>query len=339
MLRRLVPFRRMLAVALAGAALGACSGAAKDATAPSTQSQPDLASASSRAFALSTASVSFTYAGVFTPTTQTVNASGLITLAMGYVLIGKIQYQPSNIKNWLTVRMRPRGTIIEISFTPRFVPGVDLGGVTALVPISVPGASNNPQIIRVSVGEDLLGCPISGTLAFPSLNPLVGELVAPPDCLLDIYGDGDLEYPDDYTPIDAYAVTVPGNTTFTVMLRGVSSDAGDMRDPYLFLWDPAVNEILEESDDDGGGIHSPFYDSRIVWNNESSQPKLYYLLASYCCGYRGPGDWGSYTIDIYNGVFWPPYESGVAPNASASVMEPMRRSAVEARKYAASKQQ
>ena len=335
MLRRFVPFRRMLAVALAGVALGACSGATKDATAPSTLSQPDLTSSSSRAFTLTSRNVSFAYnEGGFSPTTQTVEASGLITLAMGYVLIGKPQYQPSNVKDWLTVRMRPRGKIIEITFTPRFAPGVDLGAY-ALVPITVPGASNNPQIVTVRVG-DLLGCPISGTLAFPSLNPLVGELNAPPDCLYDFYGEEDEE---DWTPFDSYALTVPANTQFTILMRGRPSDGGTSTDPYLYLWDFTNQEVVATNDDGGRGFNIPRWDSKIVYTNTDAAPKLFFVLASQCCGGNGPGYYGTYSIDIYAGDYTPPYNTSAASlSVSANVTEPILKTWEAARNYAQAKE-
>jgi len=303
MLRSFVPFRRMLAVALAGVALGACSGATEDATAPATLSQPDLTSSSSRAFTLTSNTVSFSYSeGAFSPTTQTVNASGLIALAMGYVLIGKTQYEPANVKDWLTVRMRPRGKVIEITFTPKIVPGVELGGVTALVPISIPGASNNPQVITVSIGQ-VFGCSLKGTLVYPSLNYLLGNLQPGTTCQSNVLGTGSRVF-------DPYAITIPGGATFTVLLRGRASDpaAGSVvthPDPWLFLVDAALNQVVWQDDDCGRGYNTQFslYDSRIVFTNPSPSPKQYFLLASQF----STGQFGTYTMDIYNGIFTPSY--------------------------------
>jgi hypothetical protein len=314
MFQRFVPFRRMFAMALVGVALGACSGATEDATAPSNES-PDLISAEARAFALTSHSVSFSYdEGTFTPASQTVEASGLITLAMGYVLIGKVQYEPSNIKDWLTVRMRPRGKIIEITLTPRFVPGVDLGGVSAVVPISVPGASNNPQLINVSLGE-VFGCPILGTLAYPSQNPLVGNLQPGTTCQSEVLGTGERVF-------DPWAVTVPAGATFTVLMRSESSDAGTLHDAYLFLVDPVLNAVVRQDDDCGDGLHSPYYDSRIVWTNTDATSKQFYLLASQ----YSLSQFGTYTIDIYNGVFYPSYSpeacDGYSPGEDSIMLTP-----------------
>ena len=315
MLRSFVPFRRMLAVALAGVALGACSDATKDATAPATLSQPDLTSSSSRAFTLTSNTVSFSYSeGAFSPTTQTVNASGLIALAMGYVLIGKTQYQPSNVKDWLTVRMRPRGKVIEISFTPRVVPGVDLGGLTATVPISIPGASNNPQIITVSVGE-VFGCPVKGSLAYPSNNNLVGNLQPCTTCQSTVLAGARV--------FDVYSLMVPANATFTILMRARPSDpscgsypcpgttVGNLYDPYLFLVDadryaanPATS-VVRYDDDCGSGFNSPDWDSRMIFTNPSSSTKKYYVLASQF----STSEFGTYTVDVYNGSFKPGYST------------------------------
>jgi len=329
MLRRFVPFRRMLAVALTGVALGACSGATEDATAPSTQAGAETTSRLSHDFTLSSRSVSFTYESpAFTPVSQTVTASGLIALAMGYVVIGKIQYEPANIRDWLTVRMRPRGEVIEITFTPRFRPGVDVGGI-ALVPISIPGASNNPQIITVRLG-DVLGCPVSGTLAYPSLNPLVGT-IEETDCLSDEIDEGDRHF-------DVYALTVPAHATFTVMDRGQASNGGELYDPYLYLWDPVANAVVEQDDDDGDGFQSPYFDSRIIFKNLDGTPKLYYLIASQY-------DWdelGTYSIDIYEGEFCAPYNCGptsAALSSGASLSERALRAEAKAKKHPRAKQQ
>ena len=347
MLRRFVPFRRMLAVALAGVALGACSDAAKDATAPATLSQPDLTSSSSRAFTLTSNTVSFTYDnGAFSPTTQTVNASGLIALAMGYVLIGKTQYQPSNVKDWLTVRMRPRGKVIEITFTPKVVPGVDLGGLTATVPISIPGASNNPQIITVSVGE-VFGCPVKGSLDYPSNNNLVGDLQPGTTCQSEVLA-GERVF-------DVYSLMVPANATFTVMMRARPSDpsgnaypnpattVGNLYDPFLFLVDATANTVVRYDDDCGRGFNSPYYDSRVVWTNPDAAPKKFYLLASQ----YSTSQFGTYTVDIYDGVFTPSYGSGYCTGYSPSDdfnLSPGAQSAANpmdalAQKYAREKQQ
>jgi len=345
--RRFVPFRRMLAVALTGVALGACSGATKDATAPSTQSAVELTSSQSHDFTLSSHSVSFTYDnGTFSPVTQTIQASGLITLAMGYVLIGKIQYQPGNITNWLTVRMRPRGGVIEITFTPRWQPGIELGGLTAVVPIHVPGASNNPQIVTVSLGE-VFGCPVKGSLNYPSNNNLVGDLQPGTTCQSTVLAGSRV--------FDVYSLMVPANATFTVMMRARPSDpsghaypnpattVGNLYDPFLFLVDATANTVVRADDDCGRGFNSPLFDSRVIWTNPDAAPKKFYLLASQF----STNQFGTYTVDIYDGVFTPSYGSGYCsgftPSTSIS-LSPGAQSAANpmdalAQKYAQEKQQ
>jgi hypothetical protein len=331
MLRRFVPFRRMLAVALAGVALGACSGATKDATAPSTQSGVELTPSQSHDFTLSSTNVPFSYdGGVFAPATQTVNASGLIALAMGYVVVGKIQYQPSNIKNWLTVRMRPRGKVIEITFTPRFVQGTDLGGLTALVPVTIPGASNNPQVIRVTVGD--LGCPVSADLAYPSQNYLIGAM-QDTDCVYDLRYTYDTPdwfsgYGGPNTPFDLYTVMVPANASFTVTdIGGCHGGGGTLCDPMLWLWDPSLNRVVWLNDDFFG------LDSRMAFTSPYPAPHRYYILGSRCCGGNGAGNYGTYSINIYDNSV------GSPPALSVGVTEPVLKSAEDLRNYIRTKQQ
>ncbi len=328
MLRRSVPFR-MLAVALAGITLGACSGSTDDATAPS---EPDaaLTAVNPLAFYTSTTNLFFDVTeGI--PASQTVGVGGLVVTTTPYVRVLSINYSPSNVKGWLRITQRPGlledGTLgVRLTFSIRSVPGL-VEGVTATVPITVPGARNGPQVITVSTNA--LNCPTSVGLAYPSQNGLIGNLEST-DCLYDFYGEA--EYPDEWTPFDLYTVTVPGNATFTVFNRGVASNGGTLYDPYLYLWDPATNQVLDQDDDDGDGFQSPFYDSRIVYTNPSSQPKLFYVLASLCCGGNGPGNYGTYSIDIWEGSYYP-YSSPVALSAGAQSDGVSFKSAEEARAY------
>jgi hypothetical protein len=313
MLRRSVPFR-MLAVALAGITLGACSGSTDDATAPS---EPDaaLTAVNPLNFYTSTTNLSFDVTGG-TPASKTVEVGGLVVTTTPYVRVLSINYSPSNVKGWVRITQRPGlledGTLgVRLTFSIRIVPGL-VPGATATVPITVPGARNGPQVITVSTGQ-VFGCTIRGNLGYPSLNPLVGDLQPGTTCQSEILGTGERVF-------DPWSVTVPAGATYTVMMRGQASDAGSLYDPYLFLVDPVLDQVVRQDDDCGDGFQSPYYDSRIVFTNPSASPKEYYLLASQF----SLSQFGTYTIDIYDGVFVPGYTTDVCtgfdPNLSVQFM-------------------
>jgi hypothetical protein len=293
-------------VVLAGIVLGACSGTTENATAPS-DPETSLTAVNPLEFHTSTTNLFFNVTGE-TPAPQTVEVGGLVVTTTPYVRVLSINYSPSNVKNWIRISQRPGlledGTLgVRLTFSIRSVPGL-VEGASATVPITVPGARNGPQVITISTSA--LNCPVSMSLAYPSQNPLVGNLEFT-DCLGALQG-WEYEDEEDLTPFDLYTVVVPGNTTFTVFNRGVASNGGTL-------------------------YESPFYDSRIVWTNASSEPKLYYLLASVCCGGNGPGNYGTYSIDIWSGDYYPYGAPSMALSAAAGGGQGVFKSAEEARRY------
>jgi hypothetical protein len=291
MLRRSVPFRRMLAVALAGVALGACS-STKDATAPSTQAGGDLTSGTTLEFSLSASTVFFNYAeGSWNTPSQTVDISGVIVTAVPWAKLGSIQYQPSNIKNWVTVTQRAtvladRTLGVRLTITPHFVPGVDLGA-TAVIPVTIPGSTNSPQFITVTTNA--LNCPIAATIPYPTPTGAASYVNGdsqPTDCTSSYFPD----YWEGYHYFDLYAVTVPAGHSFRLDMFGSPSGYGTLTDPWLYLFDPASMSILAVDDDSGVG-----FESLINWTNTSSQDKVYYLIASQ---YYPPSEYGTYRLQV-----------------------------------------
>ncbi len=94
--------------------------------------------------------------------------------------------------------------------------------------------------------------------------------------------NGDIEIPNDR---DWFRVTFAEGETYQIDLRGQSSGAGTLYDPYLALWDDAFNEIAV--DDDGSGT----LDSRLVHTAERS--------GDYFVDAGGLGDWtGTYEVGV-----------------------------------------
>lgn len=288
MLRRSVSFRRMLAVALAGVALGACSNSAEDTTAPA--SDANLGPVNPLNFSISTSNLFFDFTSENAPAPQTVEVSGLVVTTTPYVRVLSINYSPSNMKDWLRITQRPAllsdGTLgVRLTFTTRYIPGLEQGA-TATVPITIPGARNGPQTITVSTNA--LNCAVAYTLPYPTpqgaMSFTTGDL-QPTDCTSSYfpYGEG-------YRYFDLYAVTVPAGHTFQLDYRGDDSNAGTLSDPWLILFDPSVPGILSEDDDSGIG-----WDSRILWTNSTAQSKLYYLVLG---AYYPPTEFGTYRLEV-----------------------------------------
>lgn len=283
MLRRSVPFR-MLAVALAGITLGACSGSADDATAPS---EPDaaLTALNPLAFYTSTTNLFFDVTGGI-PAPQTVEVGGLVVTTTPYVRVLSINYSPSNVKGWLRITQRPGlledGSLgVRLTFSILSVPGL-AEGASATVPITVPGARNGPQVITVNTNP--LNCAISAVIPYPTPTGATSSVV------------GNLQVGDCTAPallgtkfFELYAVTVPADRSFRLDNRASGSGGGSLSDAYIYLYNPVTGTIIASDDDGGAGL-----DSRLSWSNTSASPKLYYLLASqYCCSQSG-----TYTLEV-----------------------------------------
>jgi hypothetical protein len=275
----------MFAVALAGLALGACSNATEDATAPST-SEAELSGVNPLNFWKSTSNLFFDVTGGGTPAAQVVEVGGIVVTTTPYVRVLGITYSPSNVKDWLRITQRPGlledGTLgVRLTFTVRQVPGLDLGA-TATVPITVPGARNGPQTITVTTNP--LNCAVASQIPYPTPIGATSYVL------------GDLQVGDCTAPallgskfFDLYSVLVPADRSFRLDNRGAPSGAGTHTDLYIYLYDPMTGTIIASDDDGGAG-----FDSRLFWSNTSGSPKLYYLISSqYCCGQSG-----TYTFEV-----------------------------------------
>lgn len=284
MLRRSAPFR-LLAVALAGITLGACSGSTDDATAPS-EPEAALTAVNPLNFYTSTDELFFDVDGGV-PGSQTVEVGGLVVTTTPYVRVLSINYSPSNVKGWLRITQRPGlledGTLgVRLTFSIRDVPGL-AEGVTATVPITVPGARNGPQVITVTT--NLLNCSVHSEIPYPT--PLGATS----------YVQGDLQLGDCTSPLiagggkifDLYSVTVPAERAFQLDNRGSPTGGGTHTDLYIYLYDPMTGTVLTSDDDGGFG-----FDSRLVWSNTTASPKVYYLVSSHF----GSLKFGTYTFEV-----------------------------------------
>jgi hypothetical protein len=274
----------MLAVALAGITLGACSGTADDATAPS-EPEAALTAVNPLNFYTSTTNLFFAV-GEGIPAPQTVEVGGLVVTTTPYVRVLSINYSPSNVKGWLRITQRPGlledGTLgVRLTFSIRSVPGL-AEGVSATVPITVPGARNGPQVI--TVGTSALNCSVQSEIPYPEgegTSFALGNL-QPGDCTSSLIEEGEKFF-------DLYSVTVPANRSFRLDNRGSPSGGGTLTDPYIYLYDPMTGTVIDSDDDGGIG-----FDSQLYGENSSGSPKVYYLVAShYCCGQSG-----TYTFEV-----------------------------------------
>lgn len=138
--------RRISATALVAAAtlLASCGEPAP------TTSTTDVASAGVREFSMSTHNMNFLWVSGNAPATQTMSIGGLIALA-SYPNLGKPTFFPVTNKTWLTFTTTPRFKNNSWQFDFTVSPtGLSDGLYTASIPVTVVGASNNPQLLTIA---------------------------------------------------------------------------------------------------------------------------------------------------------------------------------------------
>ncbi len=224
-------------------ALGACGGESAPTTADPV---PPVAGLGTRDVTLSRTHMSFSYNTItrslnpVAPGEDEVLVGGLIALA-SIANVGPITY-PTASNAWLTfersvdipsrswrLRFRPEGLLLPA------------GVHTALVPIIVPGALNNPQILTVTmVACDLTNCLSAGSDVLGSLSTTDPT-----------WGRGSsLAAPGGYAYDDYRLFVLPGQTLSVHMIGSpCGNPAQTLSDPYTYIF---LAGALVDSDDDAG---------------------------------------------------------------------------------------
>jgi hypothetical protein len=187
-------------------------------------------------------------------TSKSVLIGGLIAVG-GYPQFGAPQYSTGD-RGWFTMTTTPDFSREPLGwrFTFRLNPSAaDLDGtVQARIPVNVPAARNNPQMITVRYSRcRILGLGDNGLARLDENDPIWDRS--------SIYNN-DVD-PDDLHPYDEYCLTIPAFTTYAVemigecsALPGVSHD-----DVYLYSWyNPTLGSSagFVDSDDDGGDCNN-----------------------------------------------------------------------------------
>lgn len=281
-------FRSSSATLLAASllALGACGGenapTAPDPTPPAT-------GLGTRDITLSRTHMSFSYNTItrslnpVAPGEDEVLVGGLIALA-SIANVGQISY-PTASNAWLTfersvdipsrswrLRFRPEGLLLPA------------GVHTALVPIIVPGALNNPQILTVTmVACDLTNCLSAGSDVLGSLSNTDPTWSR----------GSNLNAPGGYNYDDYRLFVLPGQTLQVHMIGSPCSNPDQtLSDPYTYIFYQGAE--VDSDDDSGCGYNSISYVT-----NGSAVAREYLLRATnYSTGQLGTyriivTDWSS----------------------------------------------
>ncbi|HET9134718.1 MAG TPA: hypothetical protein VFN90_10460 [Gemmatimonadales bacterium] len=211
---------------------------------------------------------------------KTVLIGGLIA-AGGYPSFGTPQFSTGD-RGWYTMTTTPDFSREPLGwrFTFRLNPSAaELDGtVQATIPVNVPAARNNPQMITVRYSRcTLLTLGESRNARLDGNDPVWDRSST---------YNNDINEGDEY-PYDEYCVSVPAFSTVTVEMFGDQCEGSPPgaahEDVYLYSWyNPVLgsSDGFEDSDDDGNDCSN---DSIIFLENESGSSRVFTIRAtSYC---------------------------------------------------------
>ncbi|MES2304015.1 MAG: hypothetical protein V4558_00815 [Gemmatimonadota bacterium] len=228
------------------------------------------------------------------PTDQrTVLISGLVAVA-SYPQFGTPVYTGAN--NWLDMNYAPNlsrsplGWLVSFKLKPG-AQALPIGKYTATIPVTVPAALNNPQMITVTFNN-------CGNCLFVG-DQRDGELTT--DDPRWARGAG---YNESGTyPYDDWRLFVAPNTTVNVRVEGGDCLGGayNHQDNYLYAFEqPGL--IFRTSDDDSYCVNDPVID---VVNASGVQVEYLIRATSYGQAFDGSGrDFGTYRITVAPGSFF-----------------------------------
>lgn len=255
--------RISVALAITGTLLVSACGTEPTAESPT----PINASVSGATFSLQPSVVSWskTSSAPVPTTTQSVVIAGTIA-ATSYPVFGQTQWL-GGASGWVTrsapvFSKSPLGWRVTFQLNAGVVSTLPIGSYSAQIPVSVPGASNNPQVITVQLAV-LDNIPISGTLVPGVQLPVVLTSNSP--------RFGGSTDPNLNPNGSKYALA------FRLVLQAGQSvwvrHTGNY-DPYLYVWrEPASVANYIGSWDDACGLDSSFF---IANNTGSTQSYLIY---------------------------------------------------------------
>lgn len=209
-------------------------------------------------------------------TTRTVLIGGVIA-AGGYPSFGAPQYS-GGATGWFEMSTTPNFSRDPLGwrFTFRLRPSAQslpIGSYTAQIPVNVPAARNNPQMITVSFtncGNCLLpGIQSAGSLT--GASPIFGG------------GNDPATNPGGFKYYQAFRLFLdPGQSTYIRNL-GATGGYGTLNDPYLYVWqEPAsVGTFLGSNDDSCGTLNSS-----IFVQNSSGTRQSYLVYSSHFSSLR-----------------------------------------------------
>lgn len=268
-----------------------------------------------RNYSIQPGTVTFTRlpGGPFPTGSMSVLYQGIIALG-SVVQTGAIQYGPG-ASGWLlydqtpTVSLNPYGIRHSMRLAESAM-ALPEGRYEAWIPVNVPGALNNPQMLTV-VYDYCGNCLFLGDSKMAELSPSSPRWDR----------GSDINAPGDYAYFDWRLFVEPGQTVYVQQMGNPSSPCsqvpimGTQSDPYLYLF--STSGTFLQSDDDSCG-----YNSELVVTNGGATTMEYLVRSTqYCdvfCDSPGYSSNGTFTVRVTDSPYFPTLRAEMTPEQKAA---------------------